>query len=226
MRGILYGVGVGPGDPKMLTLQAVEVLQMADVIAIPDTKGEKTAMKVVGEYIKDKAVVYCPMPMTRDTDLLEKSHGISCSLIEEQLLIGNNVAFITLGDPTIYSTYMNIQRIIEDKGYITRTIPGVTSFCASAGALNISLCDRGEALHIIPASYGETEELLDLKGTKVLMKSGKSLTDIKAALKRKGLFQSSLMVECCGMENQRVYKSLDEVSDDSSYFSIIIVKDK
>ena len=58
MRGILYGVGVGPGDPKMLTLQAVEVLQMADVIAIPDTKGEKTAMKVVGEYIKDKAVVY------------------------------------------------------------------------------------------------------------------------------------------------------------------------
>lgn len=224
MNGILYGVGVGPGDPKMLTLQAVEVLQTADVIAVPDTSGEKTAMKIVAEYVKDKEILYCPMPMSRDLKLLEKSHLTSCELMEKELRKGKNVAFITLGDPTIYSTYMSIQRIISQKGYTTKTIPGITSFCASAGALNISLCDRGEALHIIPASYENTEELLALEGTKVLMKSGKSLAGIKELLKKVGLYQNSKMVECCGMENEKIYESLDQVPDESSYFSIIITK--
>ncbi len=226
MNGVLYGVGVGPGDPKMLTLQAVEVLRAADVIAVPDTSGEKTAMKIVADYIKGKEILYCPMPMSRDLKLLEKSHLTSCELMEKELVKGKDVAFITLGDPTVYSTYMSIQRIMAQKGHITKTIPGITSFCATAGALNTSLCDRGEALHIIPASYEDTEELLALKGTKVLMKSGKSLAGIKAILKKMGLYGNSKMVECCSMENEKIYESLDQVPDESSYFSIIIVKDR
>lgn len=226
MSGILYGVGVGPGDPELLTLKAVEVLKNADVIAVPDTSGEKTAMKIVEEYIKGKEILYCPMPMSRDLKLLEKSHLTSCELMEKELAKDKNVAFITLGDPTIYSTYMSIQRIISQKGYITKTISGITSFCASAAALNISLCDRGEALHIIPASYEDTEGQLLLKGNKVLMKSGKSLAGVKELLKKADLYEGSKMVECCSMENEKIYESLDDISDESSYFSIIIVKDR
>ncbi len=226
MKGILYGVGVGPGDPKLLTLQAVEVLQLADVIAVPDTNGEKTAMKIVKDYIEGKELLYCPMPMSRDIAVVEKSHRISCELLEKELNKGKNIAFITLGDPTIYSTYMYVHRIIIQKGFTARIVSGITSFCASAGALNISLCDREEALHIIPAAYEDTEGLLTLKGTKILMKSGKNLSGVIETLKRMKLYENSQMVECCSMENERIYESLDQVSGESSYFSIIIVKDK
>jgi precorrin-2/cobalt-factor-2 C20-methyltransferase len=226
MSGILYGVGVGPGNPKLLTLQAVEVLQKVDVIAVPNTDGEKTAMKVVRDYIKEKKIIYCPMPMIRDLDLLEQSHQKSCELLERELINGKDIAFITLGDPTIYSTYMYIHRIITEKGYTTKIISGITSFCAAAAALNTSLCDRGESLHIIPSSYPNTEKLLKLDGSKVLMKSGKKIGVVMEALKRTDLYKSSQMVECCSMETEKIYRSLDESSDDASYFSIIIVKDK
>ncbi len=226
MSGVLYGVGVGPGNPKLLTLQAVEVIQNAEVIAVPDTDGEKTAMKIVKDYIKDKEILYCPMPMVRDLELLEQSHKKSCDMLEKELLNGKDIAFITLGDPTIYSTYMYIHRMMIEKGYVAKIISGITSFCAVAAALNTSLCDRGEALHIIPSSYPNIDKLLSLDGSKVLMKSGKKIGEIMETLKRMDLYKSSQMVECCSMENEKIYRNLDQVSDDSSYFSIIIVKDK
>ena len=225
MDGILYGVGVGPGDPRMLTLQAVEILQSADVIAVPDTNGENTALRIVKDYIEDKELLFCPMPMSRDREVLDKAHGTSCDMLERELSKGRNVAFITLGDPTIYSTYMYINRIMYERGFATKIIPGITSFCASAGALNMSLCDGDEALLIIPASYKITDELLALKGTKVFMKSGRSMASIKNKLREMKLYDRARMVECCSMENEKVYGSLDDVSDDSSYFSTIIIKD-
>lgn len=225
MNGVLYGVGVGPGDPKLLTLQAVEVLQKADVIAVPDTDGEKTAMNIVKGYIKEKEILFCPMPMSRDLKLVESSHQKSCDMLERALLKDKHIAFITLGDPTIYSTYMYIHKLITEKGYNTKIIPGITSFCAAAVALNTSLCDRGEALHIIPASYPDCEKLLALEGSKVLMKSGKKLGEVKKILKEMNLHKNSQMVECCSMENQRIYRSMEQVPETSSYFSIIIVKD-
>ncbi len=225
MDGILYGVGVGPGNPKLLTLQAVEILQSADVIAVPDTNGENTALRIVKDYIEDKELLFCPMPMSRDREVLDKAHGTSCDKLERELSKGRNVAFITLGDPTIYSTYMYINRIMSERGFATKIIPGITSFCASAGALNMSLCDGDEALMIIPASYKITDELLALKGTKVFMKSGRSMASIKNKLREMKLYDRARMVECCSMENEKVYRSLDDASDDSSYFSTIIIKD-
>lgn len=225
MCGILYGVGVGPGNPELLTLQAVKVLEAADVIAVPDTGSEKTAMKIVEAYIKNKEIIFCPAPMSRDLDFLTRSRQKCCQLLEEQLKLGRKVAFITLGDPTVYSTYMYIHRLIKEKGYTTKIIPGITSFCASAAALETSLCDGGEPLHIIPASYGDTEGLLFLKGSKVLMKSGKSIQEVKSLLAKTAGDSPVMMVECCGMENEKIYRSLEEIPENSSYFSIIIVKD-
>lgn len=226
MAGVLYGVGVGPGNPKLLTLQAVEVIQEVDFIAVPDTNGEKTAMKVVKDYIKDKEILYCPMPMSRDLRLVEQGHIKSCDMLEAKLIKGYNVAFITLGDPTIYSTYMYIHRRIIGRGYTAKIISGITSFCAAAAALNTSLCDREEVLHIIPASYDGIEKSLLLDGNKILMKSGKKLSEVKNNLKRFKLERNSQAVECCSMENERVYENIDQISEDSSYFSIILVKDK
>lgn len=224
MNGTLYGVGVGPGDKKLLTLLAVETLQNADKIIVPDTGGEKTALKIVEDYIKDKEKILCHMPMTRDEEKLEIAHKQATDLICEQLDQGYDLAFITLGDPTVYSTYMYIHRLVLERGYTVEIINGIPSFCAVAGKLNISLCDRNEALHIIPASYENTEKMLDLDGNKVLMKSGKQLYSVLQTLSEKNMLENAQMVECCYMENEKIYKDLNEVSD-SSYFSVIIVKE-
>lgn len=224
MRGILYGVGVGPGDKKLLTLLAVETLQKADIIAAPDTGGEKTALNIVAEYISGKKIMYLSMPMTRDAAILRESHKNCTEQICAELEKGLNLAFITLGDPTIYSTYMYIHRLVVEKGYSAEIINGIPSFCAAAAKLKISLCDGKEALHIIPASYEGVDELLCLNGNKVLMKSGKSILNIKEKLEEHNLLGNSKMVECCFMENEKIYDSLRDLNGDSSYFSIIIVK--
>lgn len=222
--GTLFGVGVGPGDEKLLTLMAIETLQNADIILVPDSGGEKTALKIVENYIKGKEIMYCKMPMTRDKEVLRESHRIVSENVCVKLDEGLDLAFITLGDPTIYSTYMYIHRLVDEKGYSTKIINGIPSFCAVAAKLNISLCDNKDALHIIPASYEGVDDLLNLNGNKVLMKSGKSVLEVKDKLAKIGLLDKSKMVECCFMENEKIYQDMNDLKESSSYFSIIIIK--
>lgn len=226
MKGKLYGVGIGPGDPKLLTLLAVETLRAADVIALPDTGGEKTALSIAAEYIAGKETLLCPLPMTRDAQRLRQSRMESADLLAAQLEAGRTVAFITLGDPTVYSTYMYLHRELLSRGYEAGIIPGVPSFCAAAAALSTSLCDGGQPLHIIPASYPDADRLLRLEGNKVLMKSGKSLAGVKESLKSAGLYGCARMAECCSMPGERTYRTLDDAPDDASYFSVILVKEE
>lgn len=225
MNGILYGVGVGPGDPSLITLKAVEIIKSADVIAVPDTGGEKTALNIIFQYIQGKEIMLCPMPMTKDKATLDRSHAQSAEQICTRLLTGRNVAFITLGDPSVYSTYMYVHKRVVQKGFLAQMIPGVPSFCAVAAALGTALCEGDEPLHIIPATYGGLEEGLALKGNKVLMKSGKNKNEIIKTIKKLGQGDHAQMVECCGMESEKIYKNLNDANDGSSYFSIIIVKD-
>ena len=153
-RGILYGVGVGPGDPELLTLKARRILTEADVIAVPDKgAGEKTALGIVGAYIQGKPLHSCVAPMIRDQAELDRVRDRTaaelCALLDQ----GKTVAFITLGDPSVYSTYMYIHRRVLAAGYEARVIPGVPSFCAAAAALGDGLCDGSDRLLIVPASH-------------------------------------------------------------------------
>ncbi len=224
MKGTLFGVGVGPGDKKLLTLLAVETLKNAGKIVVPDTGGENISLNVVKEFIEDKEKIFCKMPMTRDEKLLRESHELCADIICKELDNGLDMAFITLGDPTIYSTYMYVHRLVLERGYNAQIINGVPSFCAAAARLNISLCDSGQTLHIIPASYEGMDEYLKIKGNKVLMKSGKSILKVKEKLEEFDLLNKAKMVECCFMENEKIFESLSEVERESSYFSTIIVK--
>lgn len=224
-KGKLYGVGVGSGDKELLTLKALRVLREADIIAVPLMKnGARTAYEIIEEHIKDKKVIEFFMPMSKNFDELEKNYSAISDSIEEYLTDGKVVAFITLGDVTIYSTYMQINRIICERGYATELVPGITSFSAAAARLNMALCERDEPLIVLPASYDKTEALIDIEGTKVLMKASRKIGAVRDMIKEKGLAESAVMVECCGMENERIYTNLDDVDDKSSYFSIIIIK--
>lgn len=227
-KGIFYGVGVGPGDPELMTLKAARLIRESGMIAVPKSgEGDRVAYDIALSSVPelgDKPVLELSMPMTRDRDALAESHRKAAALVEDALDRGTDVVFLTLGDPTIYSTCLYVLRIVREDGYETALIPGVPSFCAAAARLGIGLAEGAEALHVIPASYQGADSGLDWNGTKVLMKTGKSMTAMKTRLKEKGLYENAKMVERCGMAQERVLQSLDEADDSSSYFSIVIVK--
>lgn len=227
MLGKLYGVGVGPGDPELLTLKSVRIIKESDIIAIPNTDKDKcAAYKIVKQIIKDiddKEFLYIDMPMTKDEEKLKNSHEAGKNIIIENLKEGKNIAFLTLGDPVIYSTYIYIHKLIKEAGYETEIINGITSFCACAAKINEGLVEKSQELHIIPASY-QIEESLGFPGTKVLMKSGKKISDVKDKIKEKNL--KAVMIENCGMENEKVYEDLDHIPEKISYYSLIIVKEQ
>lgn len=245
MQGIFYGVGVGPGDPELMTVKAIKTIQACEVLAVavssPDLQapeyecaGEEClhpqflekcvayqiAFPMVPE-IEKKAKLYLPMPMMKEKERLKQIHDLCAQKAAELLEQGNSIAFITLGDPSVYSTCLYVHKRLKNLEYQTRLVAGISSFCAAAARLNEGLVENQEELHVIPASY-EIESGLELPGTRVLMKAGKKMPYVKARVAEKGL--QIRMVENCGMETERIYESVDEIPDAASYYSLVILK--
>lgn len=219
MKGKFYAVGVGPGDPELLTLKAIRIMEESDVIAVPRSgASENIALKIAGAYIEGKELLECDMPMIKDKAELDKYHDKSAADISALLDAGKDVAFLTLGDPAIYSTVMYVHRRLTEAGYDTAIVPGIPSFCGAAASLNTSLCERDEMLHIVPATY-KGSQASTLEGTRVLMKSGRSIMQLKEQLAE----EQAMMVECATMENEKVYKDLNDLKEQSSYFSLIVI---
>ena len=227
MKGIAYGVGVGPGDPEYMTLKAVRLIKENDVIAVAgkvaeDAVAYKIAAAVVPE-IKDKELLPIYMPMIKDRALIDLEHRKAARLIEGYLDQGKNVVYLTLGDSTVYCTFSYIQHHLEADGYESALVPGITSFCAAASRLNVPLCEWDEQLHIVPAVH-RLDKVLDEPGNYVLMKSASQMAAVKQMLRASG--RDVMMVENCSMANEKVYHSVDEIPDDAGYFSLIIAKEK
>lgn len=225
-RGTLYGVGVGPGDPELMTGKAVRVIREADVIMAPDTSGsENTALNIAKPYIQDQEIMFIKTPMVRDRKLVDEAYTAAaekiCNLLDE----GKQVAFLTLGDPTIYSTYLYIHQKVLAKGYSGEIIPGITSFCAAAARLGTSLCLGSEPLLIVPASHN-AQELMDVPANKVFMKAGRSILELQEALRRRGKLENASMVENCSMSSERVYPRFADLTEPSGYFSLVISKEE
>lgn len=225
-KGIAYGVGTGPGDPELMTLMACRIIRENDVIAVPgkDPKSSaayRIAVQAVPE-LADKELLAIDMPMTKDADVLRESHDKAAAAVEEILAGGRNVVYLTLGDPSIYSSFSYIQHILEADGYDTKSVPGITSFCAAASALNVPLVEWNEALHILPALHNADKDLLSSPGSYALMKSGHRMSEVKELLA--GSDREVLAVENCGMDGEKIYRSLNEIPDEAGYFTLLIAK--
>ena len=209
-----------------MTLKAVNLIREKEVIAVPGrVPQETTAYKIAVQAVPDlekKELLPVYMPMVMDREEQEKEHRAGASKIEAILDEGKDVVFLTLGDPTIYSTFSYIQRIVETDGYDIVLVSGIPSFCAAAAALNISLSEWTEPLHIVPAVH-RLESVPDQPGTYVLMKSGSRMREVKELLARTG--RKIRMAENCGMPGEKLYYSLEEIPDDAGYFSLIIAKE-
>lgn len=224
--GILYGVGVGPGDPEHLTLKAARILRESDVIAVPDKgMGQKTAMNIVRDHIEGKEILNCETPMIRDKDRLHECYNRIADDICALLKSSKQVALITLGDPSIYSTYIYVQRRVLARGLNAEMIPGVPSFCAAAAKLSMPLCEGAQRLLIVPASH-DSEDTMDIRANKVFMKAGSGLSELRRRLRERGLVNKSAMVQNCGMDGERIWPRMDEADETSGYFSTVICKEE
>ncbi|MDE5862827.1 MAG: precorrin-2 C(20)-methyltransferase [Lachnospiraceae bacterium] len=226
--GKIYGIGVGPGDPELLTVKAVRLIRECDVIGIPaKDKDSCTAYRIARNAVPEidaKPVVAVPVPMTMDKERLNDAYDDGSRALMEQLREGRSIAFLNLGDPTIYASYMELHRRITEAGFQSELISGVPSFCAVAAAVGIPLGTGAEAIHILPGQCS-VEKLVADDGTRVLMKSGGRVREIKECLLRleeeKGI--SVCAVANCGMENEVIYSDVRELDEQSGYFTTILV---
>ena len=153
-QGILYGVGVGPGDPELLTLKAARVLKACPVVAAPRTReGRSLALDIARGAVDltEKSLLFLDFAMSRSERTLADTHRLAARQVLEQLAAGLDVALLTLGDVSVYSSFCYVMDLVRAAGYETVMIPGVPSFCASAAALGRSLTEMNEPLHILPA---------------------------------------------------------------------------
>lgn len=219
--GKLYGVSVGPGDPELLTVKAARIIGKCGVIAAPITHGKNCAALSIAEKACDlsgKEIISLPFTMSRDERVLAESHEAAANLIAPYLE-SNDAAFVCIGDISVYSTFSYIAEIVRRRGYEVEIVPGVTSFCAAAAAVGEPLVTGSEPLIVIPSGCEGFGELCALGGTKVVMKSGKSASEIGEKLRGCNAYA----VENVGYPDQKIFNSLDEIGE-AGYFTTVIFK--
>ncbi|PKK38810.1 Cobalt-precorrin-2 C20-methyltransferase [Clostridiaceae bacterium JG1575] len=227
-KGKLYGIGAGPGDPELLTLKAVRILKECDVIAFPNTGEEETARRIVEAYIQSKPTLSCHFSMSRELSERLACRGRAARDIEILLKKGCSVGFVTLGDPTVYSTYLYVEERLRSKGYDTEIVSGIPSFVAAAAAAKVSLCEGQEPLHILPAQGNALEGMEELKGTLVIMKAGRNLK--RLLTKASSMESEATLIRRVGMQGEAIQKAdraqdlLPLAPETPDYFSILMLR--
>jgi len=225
-KGTLYGIGVGPGDPELLTLKGARILQEADIIASPNIgSGRQTALGIVGRYIEGKEIIDCSTPMTRDPEATARAYDEIADKLGALLDQGKDIAFITLGDSGVYSTYYYVHHRMVERGYTCEVVAGVTSFSAASARLGVPLCEGSEQLLVVPVLAGDPRAALAVPGTKIFMKSGRELVKLRELLRERGLLDRAYMVADCGLETEEVFTDLDEIDENASYMAVVVLKD-
>ena len=212
MTGTFYGVSVGPGNPELLTLQAVRLLRQCPVLAAPQTaSGQMLALDIarraLGAELDCKTILPLQFAMSRDAAVLRASHETAASAVRPFLDAGQDVAMLNLGDVFIYATFGYLQEILQAQGYATAMAAGVPSFCAAAARLNQPLTGGMDApLTIAPGS--RADEVLDAPG----------------ALSR------SALVCSCGLPDEMIFPDLSTArppqdGSKAGYFATVLVKE-
>jgi precorrin-2/cobalt-factor-2 C20-methyltransferase len=231
--GRVYAVGVGPGDPELLTRKAERILRSVDVILAPVSNPSETsvALSTIREFIDDnrQKVIIHQFPMTSDRSRLIPAWQDAAALIAGHASAGRDVAFITIGDPLFYSTFIYLLRILREQwpDIPIEIVPGISSINASAAQAGIPLVESDEKMAVIPATAGIeqiTSALLQFE-TVVLLKVKPLFAEILDLLSRSGRERSTIFVERVGGSRQKVLTDFAEISVHSpDYLSLLIIK--
>lgn len=228
----LYGIGVGPGDPELLTLKAHRILNEADVIFCPEKKSGagSFAFDIIKGLLEDtKAkIVNLVYPMHYQGPLLKEMWEKNAACIAENLEGDRIGAFITLGDPSVYSTFMYTLPYIEAAGVEVEVVPGITSFCAVADRMKLPLVAWDEDLLVAPVRKNNSEELgrvLREHDNVVLMKPSTDQQALLQALRENHLEDRFVLVTKSGTGEERLVTDFSELEQyDIPYLSTVIIK--
>ncbi|WP_329047775.1 precorrin-2 C(20)-methyltransferase [Streptomyces violaceus] len=234
MSGKLYGVGLGPGDPSLMTVRAVEAIAEADVIAYHSARhGRSIARSIAAKHIRadhiEERLVY---PVTTETTdhpggykgAMEEFYTEASARLAAHLDAGRTVAVLAEGDPLFYGSYMHMHKRLTDR-YDTEVIPGVTSVSAAAARLGTPLAEGEEVLTILPGTLPEEELTARLAATDaaVVMKLGRTFTKVRSALESSGRLGEARYVERATMAGERLAELADVDAESVPYFSVAVL---
>lgn len=224
MSGTVYGIGVGPGAPDLLTLRAARLIERAEVIAYPVLeRGESFARSIVAEILpKGITEIAMTIPMSVERGPAQAAYDTGAKQIAAHLDAGRDVVVLCEGDPLFFGSFMYIQSRLADR-FEVKVVPGVTSLTTVAAATNLPLAARNEVLTIIPGPLSEEALAAHIKGAQSLaiMKVGRHLPKIKRVIESLGLMDHAMFVERASLPNERV-APLAEV-ETAPYFSMILL---
>lgn len=230
--GTLYGISVGPGDPELIPLKGWRLLKNAPVVAFPAGVGGKPgiAQQIVAEWLSPQQVqLALNFPYVQDDGVLNRAWHEAAERVWEYLRQGLDVAFASEGDASFYSTFTYLSQAVKKlhPEVEVQTVPGICSPLAAAAALGVPLTSRAQRLAVLPALYAveELETALDWADVVVLLKVSSVYEQVWAVLQRRGLLESSWVVERATQSEQLIYNDLrDRPYLNLPYFSLAIVQ--
>lgn len=232
-KGTLYGIGVGPGDPELITVKGAMTLARCRRVFVPKarTAAESLALSIAERYVSERAEIReLVFPMTADRGELSLRWGEAADEIAAVLEKGEDACFLTLGDPLLYSTYIYLLRELRvrvpDAPVVT--VPGVTAFSAAAALSGFAVGEGKSPVTVVPAAddLGDVRRAVEGGGTVVLMKIGKRLPEILDLLEEAGVIRDALFVSHAGLEGERVVTDLRQLRgerEEAGYLSIILI---
>ena len=228
MKGKLYGIGVGPGDPELMTLKAKRLIEECDIVAVPVRKEgeESVALNIArgAASVPEEKVRRILFTMNKDKAKREECRQAAAEAIMEYLDAGQSVAMPVLGDVGIYSTYSYVHKKLIQAGYEVQMISGIPSFCAGASKANISIVEGNEGFGVIPSLKGidQVKKAMGVFDNLVIMKVGSHVKEVYDILKAEGKEDNAIIISNVGMEGEYVGPLLPD--REYGYFTTMIIK--
>ena len=233
-NGTLYGIGAGPGDPELLTLKAVKILNRVDVVfAASSTKNEHSlAVNIASQHLKkDVPVVLLGFPMTLEKKELVSAWEKNAQQVIDVLKKGQEAAFLTLGDPMTYSTFGYLMRTIKeiDSDIAVKIVPGITSFQAGAAAAGHILTEAEESFTVISGALGaeNLKQVINHTDNVVILKVYRNYKEIMDTLDHLDLKGKATLISRCGLKDEEIVHNLKQRPDTvPHYLSLLLINKK
>jgi precorrin-2/cobalt-factor-2 C20-methyltransferase len=232
--GRCYGVGVGPGDPELITVKGQRILRSCPVVAYFSAAGRSSnALRVVEQMlVPGQELIHLVYPMTTEPvpsgssydDVMRVFYDKAAETLAEVLSAGRDVAVLCEGDPFFHGSFMYVHNRLGDR-FATEVVPGVTSMQAGAAVLGTPLVCLDEVLNVVSGTLPAAQLRIQLEGAAatVVMKIGRNLEKVRTAVEEAGLLDRAWYVERATMAEQRILPLKEVTPDSAPYFSIIVI---